>query len=160
MLGPVGRVGDIDAGKWSATLHANLTGMWLSMKYEIAQMLRKNSGTIVNMSSTIGAHVRIPGMGAYVASKAGVSALTRAAALEYIRDGIRINAVSPGPSDTRMSFRPGESEEERAARIRESLPLGRVGTLDEVADTVLWLASDQAGFAVGHDLVIDGGASA
>ncbi len=83
-----------------------------------------------------------------------------AAAREYIADGIRINAVSPGPTDTPMSLRPGETEADRAARLKTALPIGRVGALEEVASAVLWLASPDAGFAVGHDLVVDGGASA
>ncbi|MEU6412114.1 SDR family oxidoreductase [Microbispora sp. NPDC046933] len=98
--------------------------------------------------------------GAYAASKAAVSALTRTAVLENIGAGVRINAVSPGALDTTMSLRPGETEDDRAARMRESLPIGRVGGLDEITGTVLWLASDDAGFAVGLDLVLDGGASA
>jgi NAD(P)-dependent dehydrogenase (short-subunit alcohol dehydrogenase family) len=81
-----------------------------------------------------------------------VSFLTRAAALDHIDDGIRINAVSPGTSDGPMSSLPGESREERDARIAPSIPLGRVGKLEEVAATVLWLASPESGFAVGHDL--------
>ncbi|MGW4797565.1 SDR family oxidoreductase, partial [Nonomuraea sp. NPDC004297] len=84
----------------------------------------------------------------------------RVAAKEYIGDGIRINAISPGPIDTSMSLRPGESEDDRAGRMKDTLPIGRVGTLAEAASAVLWLASPEAGFAVGHDLVIDGGASA
>jgi NAD(P)-dependent dehydrogenase (short-subunit alcohol dehydrogenase family) len=89
-----------------------------------------------------------------------VSALSRAAAKEYIGEGIRINAISPGPIDTPMSLRPGETEADRAVRLKAALPIGRAGTLDEAASAVLWLASPEAGFTVGHDLVIDGGATA
>ncbi|MCK9894444.1 SDR family oxidoreductase [Frankia sp. AgB32] len=98
-------------------------------------------------------------MGAYVASKAGASALTRAAALEYIGDGVRINAVGPGPVDTPMSLRLGETQAERDERLRTANPAGRAATTKEVADAVLWLLSTEAAFAVGHDRVIDGGAS-
>jgi NAD(P)-dependent dehydrogenase (short-subunit alcohol dehydrogenase family) len=99
-------------------------------------------------------------MAAYGATKAAVSALTRGAALDHIGDGIRINAISPGPFDTTMSLRPGETAKDRATRLRETNPAGRVGTLDEAAAAVLWLCSSEAGFTVGHDLVLDGGATA
>ncbi|WP_182883576.1 SDR family NAD(P)-dependent oxidoreductase [Microbispora sp. H10949] len=155
-----GAVADMPEEDWARVLHVNATGVFLAMKHEIAAMRAQGSGVIVNVASNIGAHVRIAGLGAYAASKAAVSALTRTAALEEIRAGIRINAVSPGPLDTAMSLRPGESTADRAARLADVLPIGRVGGLDELAGTVLWLASDDAGFAVGLDLVIDGGASA
>ncbi|KAA9374416.1 SDR family oxidoreductase [Microbispora cellulosiformans] len=155
-----GAVADLPEEDWARALHVNTTGVFLAMKHEIAAMRAQGSGVIVNVASNIGAHVRYPGLGAYAASKAAVSALTRTAALEEIRAGIRINAVSPGPLDTAMSLRPGESAADRAARLADALPIGRVGALDEITGTVLWLASDDAGFAVGLDLVIDGGASA
>ncbi|MFI6594794.1 SDR family NAD(P)-dependent oxidoreductase [Nonomuraea sp. NPDC050536] len=159
-IGAPGRLADLDKETWDRVLAVNLTGVWLSMKYEIAQMREQGGGVIVNAASTLGAHRRAPGMGAYIASKAAVSALTRTAALEYIGDGIRINAVSPGPSDTPMSKRPGESEADRAERLRTANPSGRVATLDEIAGAVLYLASPEAGYAVGTDLVVDGGSAA
>ncbi|GAA4591974.1 glucose 1-dehydrogenase [Planotetraspora phitsanulokensis] len=154
------KVADIDEDDWTRTLDGNVTGVFLSMKHEIAAMRRTGTGVIVNVASQIGAHKRVPGLGAYGAAKAAVTALSRTAALEYIREGIRINVVSPGPHDTPMSLRPGESAADRDARLKEQLPIGRVGTLDEITATVLWLASDDAGFAVGHDLVVDGGSAA
>lgn len=154
-----GRVADIDYADWSTTVAVNLTGVWLSMKHEIKQMRANGGGVIVNTASNLGAHMSRPGMGAYVATKAAVSALTRNTALEYIGEGIRINAVSPGPIETPMSLRPGETPADRDARLRSSIPIGRVGTLDEITSAVLWLASEESSFAVGHDLVIDGGAS-
>jgi NAD(P)-dependent dehydrogenase (short-subunit alcohol dehydrogenase family) len=160
IIGSVAPTAELDEPTWSAVLSTNLTGVWLAMKHEIAVMREHGGGAIVNVASNVGAHIRRPGFGAYVAAKAGVSALTRTAAQEYIGDGIRINAVSPGPFDTTMSFRAGESEADRAERLKTALPIGRVGALDEITATVLWLASAEAGFVVGHDLVIDGGASA
>jgi NAD(P)-dependent dehydrogenase (short-subunit alcohol dehydrogenase family) len=154
------KIADLDEETWSRVLTANLTGIWMSMKHEIAYMRDHGGGAIVNLASSVGAHVRYPGLGAYAASKAAVSALTRTAAREYIGDGIRINAVSPGPTDTPMSLRPGETETDRAARLKTTLPIGRVGALEEVASAVLWVASSEAGFTVGHDLVVDGGATA
>jgi len=155
-----GPVADLDAADWASVLAVNLTGTWLSMKHEIRHMRGAGGGVIVNIASNIGAHARRAGMGAYVASKAGVSALTRNAALEYVGDGVRINAVSPGPVDTPMSFRPGETRADRDERLKKANPSGRAATIEEIVDAVLWLASPQAAFVVGHDLVIDGGASA
>ncbi|MFG3494218.1 SDR family NAD(P)-dependent oxidoreductase [Streptomyces sp. NPDC047928] len=155
-----GPVAALDEAAWNRVLATNLTGVWLSMKHEIAHMRAAGGGVIVNTSSAIGPHMRRPGTGAYAASKAGVSALTRTAALECVGDGIRINAVSPGPVDTPMSRAPGEDDAARDARLKAALPIGRVGTLDEVAATVLWLCSAEAGFVVGHDVVVDGGGTA
>jgi NAD(P)-dependent dehydrogenase (short-subunit alcohol dehydrogenase family) len=138
----------------------NPTATWLSMKHEVAHMRAHGGGAIINMASVIGAHMTRPGMGAYAASKAAVSALTRTAAQEHIGDGIRINAISPGPVDTWMSRLPGETDADRDARMKHSLPIGRVATTDEVAAAVLWLAAPESAFTVGHDLVLDGGATA
>jgi len=156
----VGPVGDIDEDQWAALVAVNLTGTLLSMKHEIAHMRRNGGGVIVNVSSCLGAHMRLAGLGAYVTTKAAISALTRNAAVDHIGEGIRINAVSPGPVDTPMSSMPGETRAERDARIRGQLPLGRVGSLHEVATAVLYLASPEASFIVGADLLVDGGATA
>ncbi|WP_376795473.1 glucose 1-dehydrogenase [Thermogemmatispora sp.] len=160
VLGPRGPLVEIDEDAWSAVLATNVTGVWLSMKYEIAHMRAHGGGVIVNMASTIGAHTTRPELGAYAAAKAAVSVLTRTAAREYIREGIRINAVSPGPVAAPMSRLPGESDAERDSRIASIIPIGRVGGVDEIAAAVLWLASPEASFIVGHDLVVDGGATA
>ncbi|MDX3060108.1 SDR family oxidoreductase [Streptomyces sp. NE06-03E] len=155
--GPVGEVGEED---WDAVMRTNLTGVWLAMKHEIAHMKENGGGVIVNISSNLGAHLRIPGAAAYLTSKAGVSVLTRAAALDHIHQGIRINAVSPGASAAPMSLRPGETEADRTERMKAENPLGRVAEAEEVAAAVLYLASPAAGAVVGTDLVIDSGASA
>ena len=155
-----GPLADMDEAAWDRQLAVNLTGVFLTMKHEIAHMRANGGGAIINTASNIGAHMRLPFLGAYAASKAAVSALTRAAAREYIAAGIRINAISPGPVDTPMSMRPGETEADRDQRLKDALPAGRAGTLAEAAAAVLWLASPGAGFTIGHDLVIDGGASA
>lgn len=155
-----GPLADMDEAAWDRQLAVNVTGIFLAMKHEIGHMRDNGGGIIVNTASTIGAHMRRPSLGAYAASKAAVSALTRAAAREYIGAGIRINAISPGPVDTPMSLAPGETEADRAARLKEALPIGRVGSTSEAAAAVLWLASPEAGFTVGHDLVLDGAASA
>ncbi|EHY91176.1 SDR family NAD(P)-dependent oxidoreductase [Saccharomonospora azurea] len=158
VLPPGGQVADISEDSWHAAM-ANLNGTWLSMKYEISHMRDNGGGAIVNLSSAIGSQMTMPYTGAYAASKAGVSVLTRTAAKEYISAGIRVNAVSPGPVETPMSLLPGETEADRAARLAGALPIGRAATVEEVASAVLWLAADESGFTVGHDLVLDGAAS-
>ncbi|TDD60232.1 SDR family oxidoreductase [Actinomadura darangshiensis] len=160
VLAGFGPVADIDTAAWDDVLRVNLTGVFLSMKHEIAHMRAHGGGAIVNVSSNIGAHGRLAGMAAYAASKAGVSVLTRTAALDHVADGVRVNAVSPGASDTPMSLRPGESRADRAERMRTAAPSGRVADTSEVAESILWLASDAASHVVGHDLVVDGGATA
>ncbi|MBC3840311.1 glucose 1-dehydrogenase [Streptacidiphilus sp. 4-A2] len=151
---------ELEEDVWASVFAVNTTGIWLSMKYEIAHMREHGGGVIVNCASNIGFHGRRPGMSAYAASKAAVSVLTRNAAREYIGSGIRINSVSPGGTDTPMSYRSGEDQAARDARVRDAVPIGRVAETREIADSVLWLASDESSFVVGHDLVVDGGATA
>jgi NAD(P)-dependent dehydrogenase (short-subunit alcohol dehydrogenase family) len=159
IVGTPGPVAELDADGWAATLATNLTGVWLSMKHEISHMRANGGGSIVNNASSIGAHLTLPGLGAYAAAKAGVSALTRTAAKEYLADGIRINAISPGPVATAMSRFPGETDDDRDARLAQALPIGRAAATDEIAATVLWLAAPDSSYIAGHDLVIDGAAS-
>ncbi|MGV9839730.1 SDR family NAD(P)-dependent oxidoreductase [Nocardia niigatensis] len=160
ILGTPAPVGELEDADWHRVLDVNLTGVFLSMKHEIAHMRANGGGVIVNMASNIGTHGRRPGLAAYAASKAAVSVLTQTAARDHIGDGIRINAVSPGATDTRMSFRPGESRSDRDARVASAIPLGRVADPAEIAAAVVWLASPESAFVIGHDLVIDGGATA
>ncbi|MFJ8631242.1 SDR family NAD(P)-dependent oxidoreductase [Streptomyces sp. NPDC093568] len=152
---------DLSEEDWRTQLEVNVTGVFLALQAEISQMRTQSTGgAIVNIASTFGVHTRNPGAAAYAATKAAVSVLTRGAALDHIREGIRINAVSPGAVETPMSLRPGETDEDRATRARATLPLGRVSTTAEVAAAVLYLASDDATSVVGTDLVVDSGATA
>jgi NAD(P)-dependent dehydrogenase (short-subunit alcohol dehydrogenase family) len=152
---------DLSSADWREQLDINLTGVFLALRAEIRQMRSQPSGgAIVNIASTFGAHTRAPGATGYAATKAAVSALTRGAALDHIRDGVRINAVSPGAVDTPMSLRAGETEADRADRAKATLPLGRVSATSEIAAAVLYLASDDASSVVGTDLVVDSGVTA
>ncbi|MEV5970866.1 SDR family oxidoreductase [Streptomyces sp. NPDC051921] len=152
--------GDFPLEDWQTLLDVNVTGVLHALQAEVGHMRAHGGGAIVNVSSNLGAHVRFPGVFGYQVSKAAVSAITRAAALDHVADGIRINAVSPGASESSMSLRPGETEADRAVRMKEESPLGRISSAAEIAAAVLYLASDAAGSAVGTDLVIDGGVSA
>ncbi|MFG1704960.1 SDR family NAD(P)-dependent oxidoreductase [Nonomuraea sp. M3C6] len=160
IFGTVAPLADYDEETWDDVVAVNLKGMFLAMKHEIAHMRSHGGGVIVNVASNLGAHWRLPGAGAYAASKAGVSFLTRTAARDHIGEGVRINSISPGPIDSPMSTRPGETREDRDARMRTALPIGRVGTPEEIAAAVLWLSSPESSFVVGQDHVIDGGATA
>lgn len=156
-----GPVVDLSEEDWRTLLDVNVTGVLLSLQAEISRMRdQPTGGAIVNISSNLGAHTRIPGVAGYAATKAAVSALARAAALDHIGDGVRINAVSPGPTATAMSLHQGETDADRAARMKGESPLGRVSSTAEVAAAVLFLASEDAASVVGTDLVVDGGAAA
>lgn len=134
----------------------NLKGVWASMKYELKQMRVQGSGAIVNCSS-LGGLVGNPGRAAYHAAKHGVLGLTKSAALEYAPRGIRINAVCPGTIDTPMVRQMVEDGDLTIEECVASLPIGRLGTSEEIAGAVLWLCSPGAGFVVGVALPVDGG---
>ncbi|MBC7883804.1 MAG: SDR family oxidoreductase [Anaerolineae bacterium] len=131
----------------------NYKGTWLCMKYQIPQMLKSGGGAIVNMSSIAG-EIGFPGVPIYTASKHAVLGLTKAVALEYAQSNIRVNAVSPGAIHTDMYER---FEPEVREQLINLHPLGRPGKPEEVAQTVLFLCSEGAGFITGHSLMIDGG---
>jgi NAD(P)-dependent dehydrogenase (short-subunit alcohol dehydrogenase family) len=141
--------------RWHHVIATNLTGVWLCMKHEIAQMLRQGSGVIVNTASVAGL-IGVRGISAYVASKHGVVGLTKTAALEYATEGIRVNCVCPGVIHTPMTER-GLSNPELRTRMIASEPVGRVGEPKEIAEAVVWLCSDAASFVTGHTMTVDGG---
>lgn len=151
---------DLSAEDWQAQLDVNVTGVFLALRAEISRMrTQPKGGAIVNISSTFGPHTTSPGAAAYSATKAAVTALSRGAALDHIGDGVRVNVVSPGATETPMSLRPGETEDGRTERARSTLPLGRISATEEIAAAVLYLASDDAASTVGTDLVVDSGGS-
>jgi NAD(P)-dependent dehydrogenase (short-subunit alcohol dehydrogenase family) len=135
---------------------ANVKGVWLCMKYEIAQMLKQGSGSIVNTSSILGV-VAMAGVPLYTASKYAVQGLTKAVALQYAKSGIRINAVGPGAIATDMLEIATGGQDEAKAYMAGLHPMGRVGQPAEVANAVLWLSSDAASFVTGETLMVDGG---
>ncbi len=149
----------LDARAWQAIVDVNLRGTFLCMKHEIPHMLAQGGGSIVNMASSAGL-VGWSDAPIYTASKWGVLGLTRSAALQYGPAGIRINAVCP--AFTRIEMFEAIAAEEPAAeeRMRATIPLGRLGTMEEIAEAVVWLASDAASFRVGHALALDGGQTA
>jgi NAD(P)-dependent dehydrogenase (short-subunit alcohol dehydrogenase family) len=147
---------DWEADEWDQILNIDLRGVFLCMKYEIPLILKQGGGAIVNTSSGAGV-IGIKGSPAYTAAKHGLIGLTRAAALDYAGQNIRINAVCPGYIDTPMMARYTGGTEEGRARVIAEEPVGRMGTADEIAEAVLWLCSDAAHFIIGHAMVIDGG---
>src|SRR3954463_379148 len=142
--------------EWERVTGVNLRGVWSCMKYELRQMERQGCGSIVNNAS-VGALTGNPGIGSYIASKHGVVGLTRTAALEYVKHGIRVNAVNPGLIDTQVGRDVVAGSEEAYGDIAKSVPIGRAGRPEEVASAVLWLCSPGASYIVGHALTIDGG---
>ena len=140
---------------WDRIMAVNLKGVWLCMKYEIPQMLSQGGGALVNTASVAGL-VGSRFAAAYGASKHGVVGLTRTAALQYAQHGIRVNAVCPGLTRTTMAERIFSAPEIMAHRTA-SQPVGRVGTPEEVAESVVWLCSDAASFVTGHAMAVDGG---
>jgi NAD(P)-dependent dehydrogenase (short-subunit alcohol dehydrogenase family) len=145
---------DCTEENWDHTIAVNLKGVWLCMKYEIPQMLKQGGGAIVNTASTAGL-VGLGGAPAYCASKGGVVQLTRAAALDYAKAGIRVNAVCPGVIRTPMVEHLLGTEAEVGLIAME--PIGRMGKPEEVAEAVVWLCSDAASFVTGSAMPVDGG---
>jgi NAD(P)-dependent dehydrogenase (short-subunit alcohol dehydrogenase family) len=148
---------------WLRVVDVNLTGVWRAMRHEIPAMLRPGTaragGAIVNVSSASGL-VGFPMHAAYSASKHGVVGLTRTAALEYARHGLRINAICPGFVDTPMVALMTGKDPEIERALGNRMPIGRLGTVEEVAAAIAWMASDEAAFMVGHALAYDGGIAA
>lgn len=150
-------VAELSADGWGAVLDVNLTGVFHGVKHQVDAMLDDGGGAIVNNASVLG-QVGFEDAAAYTAAKHGVIGLTRAAALEYSSQGVRVNAVCPGFVDTPMLAREGiTTDEELRAGIEALHPIGRLGESEEIADAVVWLCSDDASFVTGHAMNVDGG---
>jgi NAD(P)-dependent dehydrogenase (short-subunit alcohol dehydrogenase family) len=157
--GATGRTADYREEDWDRVIRVNLTGVWFCMKYEISQMLKQGGGAIVNTASDAGL-LGVPQMPAYVASKHGVVGLTKTAALEYAKSGIRVNAVCPGVIKTPMVERITGQRAGRAERMAAVEPVGRMGKPEEIAEAVVWLCSEAASFVTGLPMSVDGGIAA
>ncbi len=142
---------DLDEAEWDSVIDINLKGVWLMMKYVIPIMKEHGGGSIVNMSSIYGLTSSHLQMTAYTASKHGVIGLTKSAARDYARDNIRVNAICPAYIHTPMI------NPQLAKKVLGLHPIGRLGTVEEIAEAVLWLASDKSSFVTGHSLAADGG---
>jgi NAD(P)-dependent dehydrogenase (short-subunit alcohol dehydrogenase family) len=151
---PRSALADTTEDVFDRVFHANARSAWLGMKYALAHMVPQGSGVIVNCASVSGLRNPNPGLALYSASKAAVVSLTRSAAMEYAEKGVRINAVAPGRVVTDMML--GSKIMDMSA-VAAGLPLRRMGKPEEVAEAVVWLASDASSFVVGHVLCTDGG---
>jgi len=156
--GKPGPVTEQTAESYTATSDTNVLGTLLSMKHELRAMHSQRNGSIVNISSTYG-HEGARGASVYAASKHAVEGMTKSAALEAAAFGVRVNAVAPGPTETAMLNRFTGTPERKAALV-SSVPLGRVGAPEEIARTIVFLASDKASFVTGQILAADGGKTA
>jgi NAD(P)-dependent dehydrogenase (short-subunit alcohol dehydrogenase family) len=152
----VAEAADASREDFDRVMSVNLRGIWSCMKFELRQMLRQESGAIVNCSS-IGGLVGGARRGTYQASKHGVLGLTKSAALDYAARGIRINAVCPGIIHTPMLDRMMTTQADALGAMLKDVPIGRLGRPEEIANAVLWLCSSAASFMIGHALAVDGG---
>ncbi len=148
---------EITESEWDRMIAVNLTGVFLCMRHELAVMLPQRSGTIVNTSSVAGLVGSSAAGSAYAASKHGIIGLTRTAALDYATQGIRVNAVCPGPVMTPMARKEMDDDPAIAAFYQSATPMARLGEADEIAAAIGWLCSEASSYVTGHTLSVDGG---
>ena len=154
-----GRVEDTTVEDWDAVQNVNSKGVFLGAKAAIPEMRKAGGGSVINISSTAGL-VGGPRSMAYTASKGAVRLFTKATAIQYAGEGIRSNSIHPGPIDTEMIQQVWQGEDNSREESIARTPLGRVGTVDDIAYGALFLASDESSFMTGSELVIDGGSTA
>ena len=154
-----GRVEDTSVEDWDAVQNVNSKGVFLGTKAAIPEMRKAGGGSVINISSTAGL-VGGPRSTAYTASKGAVRLFTKATAIQYAGEGIRSNSIHPGPIDTEMIQQVWQGEDNSREESIARTPLGRVGTVDDIAYGALFLASDESSFMTGSELVIDGGSTA
>jgi NAD(P)-dependent dehydrogenase (short-subunit alcohol dehydrogenase family) len=153
---PYLRIADLEESDWQSMLDLKLTGVWRCMKFEIAQMLRQKQGIIVNMAGNWGLK-GAPGYSSYCAAAHGIMGLTRTAAMEYGKANIRVNAVCPGAVDTALLDRMVGGSEDLKQTLAQAVPMGRLATPEDVAQTVMWLCSDGASYITGQGIALAGG---
>lgn len=153
------RLAEGSEAEFDAIMGVNVKGVWLCMKYQLPLLLAQGGGAIVNTASVAGLGAA-PKMSIYSASKHAVIGLTKSAAIEYAKKGIRVNAVCPAVIDTDMFRRAYEADPRKAEFAAAMHPVGRIGKVEEIASAVLYLCSDAAAFTTGHSLTVDGGATA
>jgi NAD(P)-dependent dehydrogenase (short-subunit alcohol dehydrogenase family) len=156
--GKPGPVTEQTAETYAATFDTNVLGVILSLKHEVRVMQGQGSGSIINISSTYG-HEGVAGASLYAGSKHAVEGITRSVAREVAKSGIRVNGVAPGPTDTGMLTRFTRTPENKAA-LAAGVPMGRLGLSEELANAIVFVASDEASFITGHVLHVDGGKTA
>jgi NAD(P)-dependent dehydrogenase (short-subunit alcohol dehydrogenase family) len=159
-IGSGGLVHELSLERWNAVIETNLTGTFLACKHALIQMIAQGEGGSIVCASSPWGEVAAPGgASAYCASKGGVSALVRSLALDYAHHGIRVNAIVPGATETALMWADMPEDQIPAARSRisEQLAIGRLARPEEIAQGILWLLSDEAGYATGSHLVVDGG---
>jgi NAD(P)-dependent dehydrogenase (short-subunit alcohol dehydrogenase family) len=156
VMAKIAPTADSTPEEWERVIGVNLRGVWSCLRHELRQMERQGGGAIVNNAS-VGALTGNPGIGSYIASKHGVVGLTRTAALEYVKRGVRVNAVNPGLIDTQVARDVVAGDEQAYGEIAKGVPIGRAGRPEEIAAAVLWLCSPAASYVVGHALTVDGG---
>src|SRR5580658_348825 len=156
--GQVGPITDQSAERYAATFDTNVLGVLLSMKHEVRVMQAQGSGNIVNISSTYG-HEGAAGAAVYAGSKHAVEGITKSVALEVVQSGLRVNAVAPGATDTDMLTRFTGTPENKAALV-SGVPMARLGLSEELANAIVFIASDEASYITGHVLNVDGGHTA
>jgi NAD(P)-dependent dehydrogenase (short-subunit alcohol dehydrogenase family) len=156
--GEPGPITNQSAETYAAVFDTNVLGVLLSLKHELRVMQAQGGGSVINISSTLG-HKGWGGASVYTASKHAVEGLTKSAALEVAASGVRVNAVAPGPVDTGMLDRFTGNDAETKAAFGAGVPLGRIGVVEEIAQAIVFVASDKASFMTGHIVDVDGGMS-
>lgn len=147
---------DTDIETWQRAISVNFTGVFYCMKFEIQAMLQRGAGAIVNIAS-LGEFGTYPGVGPYLASKHGVLGMTKVAAVDYAKSGLRINAVGPGSMRTELMHEAAERYPEHIEELSNMAAMGRIAEPEEVGHAIVWLCSDEASYVTGQTLVVDGG---
>jgi len=157
--GPTVPIAEVENKHWDMTMNVDVNGMFYSLKHEIPAMIKSGGGAIVNTASVAGI-TGVYGLAAYSAAKWAVNGLTKTVALEYGKQGIRVNSICPGTTRTAAIERWFKEVPEQAAQVEASIPLGRIGEAEEQANAAVWLCSDKASYITGVNLPIDGGTTA